>query len=187
VAFAKSDYSDSISWNDYREWPDGVFEYLLYRRIDDVEEPGLLAKTPSTQYVDHSLEFLTSTGGEFCYRVFAVENGSNPYGFIDTSYSAWACVKQASFLYMPNAFIPNSNYLNTVFKPAAAFIGKDGYSLRIYNRWAQLIFESDDPNKGWDGKQNGNDCQQGVYAWILSAVANDGTKIKKSGVVTLIR
>jgi gliding motility-associated-like protein len=37
----------------------------------------------------------------------------------------------------------------------------------VYNRWGELIFETDDRNEGWDGKKNGQVVEQGTYTWVL--------------------
>lgn len=50
---------------------------------------------------------------------------------------------------MPNAFHPGG--VNSVFNPSEYFLGLDGYSLEIYNRFGEVIFETKNPGDGWDG------------------------------------
>lgn len=88
----------------------------------------------------------------------------------------------------PNAFNPNSPVEeNRVFK---VFADPDNrvkkFTMNIYNRWGQLIFESDDINEGWDGTANGKDCNAGVYVWTIYLEGTDG-KSTNRGTVTLVR
>ena len=56
----------------------------------------------------------------------------------------------------------------------------------IYNRWGQLIFETNDINEGWDGTKNGNPCNIGVYVWAIYYEGGEG-EITNKGTVTLVR
>jgi gliding motility-associated-like protein len=68
---------------------------------------------------------------------------------------------------MPNAFTPDGNGLNDVFKPVTQRNTLEPYLLQVYNRWGQLIFSSSDPDRGWDGTFNGKSCSTGYYTYIL--------------------
>jgi gliding motility-associated-like protein len=88
---------------------------------------------------------------------------------------------------IPTAFTPNGDGLNDTFGPHNA-VKADNYQFRIYNRWGQLIFESKDWKKRWDGKVNGSLQGTGVYVWMLTYNDHDtGQKVLKKGTVTLIR
>jgi gliding motility-associated-like protein len=56
----------------------------------------------------------------------------------------------------------------------------------IYNRWGQLVFETDTILEGWDGTQNGNPCNMGVYVWVVYYEGENG-KVTNKGSLTLIR
>jgi len=58
---------------------------------------------------------------------------------------------------------------------------------RIYNRYGQLVFQSNTPSQGWDGTFNGTPQPIGVYAYTLEATFDNGTKTTKKGDITLIR
>jgi gliding motility-associated-like protein len=60
-------------------------------------------------------------------------------------------------------------------------------TFRIYNRWGQKVFESNDVNIGWDGTYKGNPQPMDVYAYTVEAEYFDGTKVAKKGDITLIR
>lgn len=69
-------------------------------------------------------------------------------------------------VYVPNAFTPDGDGRNDTFLPSL-FSSVDKWEFRVFNRWGELIFESKDPQAGWDGTRNGKDAPQGVYVWDL--------------------
>ncbi|MDR6567665.1 T9SS type B sorting domain-containing protein [Chitinophaga ginsengisegetis] len=88
---------------------------------------------------------------------------------------------------LPNAFSPNGDGRNDVFRPVVRGQMFD-YELRIFNRWGELIFMSSDNHKGWDGKYKGVPVDVGTYVWWLSykKVAGGSSNVLK-GEVTVIR
>jgi gliding motility-associated-like protein len=58
---------------------------------------------------------------------------------------------------------------------------------KIFNRWGQIVFETTDPNKKWDGTQNNIELQPGNYVWIIDGYCNNGKRIRKQGNVLLAR
>ncbi|MEY5042731.1 MAG: hypothetical protein RLZZ414_2298 [Bacteroidota bacterium] len=92
-------------------------------------------------------------------------------------------------LFVPNAFTPNDDNLNETFKPVAVnFID---YEIFIFNRWGELIYQSQDIESPWNGTYLGNPVQQDVYVWliIISGLNNDLQKQNQqhTGTVTLYR
>jgi gliding motility-associated-like protein len=86
---------------------------------------------------------------------------------------------------LPNAFTPNGDGLNDVFGPLG-----EGFSVlyfRVYNRWGELIFESNDIQNHWDGTFKGEPVPNGVYAWVLNWANALGNEDVMSGNVTVIR
>ncbi len=90
------------------------------------------------------------------------------------------------YFYIPSAFTPNGDGLNDIFKPT--FAGSvSGYHLSIYNRWGGNVFDSKNPEEGWDGTLKGYAQPTGVYIWICS-YSLDGKALRKDkGTVTLLR
>lgn len=92
-----------------------------------------------------------------------------------------------SKLEMPNAFSPNGDGINDIYK------AKDGYQsiiefhAYIFNRWGQKLYEWDDPARGWDGKYNGKDVKQGVYFVLVKAKGADGRTFNIRRDVNLLR
>ena len=89
-------------------------------------------------------------------------------------------------LWIPNSFTPNGDGLNDVFKPET-LAEIEEYTMLIFNRWGQQIFESNNINKAWDGKYKGRIVESGVYTYRIEA-RDKLTKEKKvyNGRVTLI-
>lgn len=90
-------------------------------------------------------------------------------------------------LYPPDIFTPNGNGTNETWKPTTDKLMQ--YHLTIFSRWGDKVFETKDPNEGWDGTIRGGAlATNGVYIYIIDAVDLNGKYIKtKYGAVTLTR
>jgi len=89
-------------------------------------------------------------------------------------------------LEMPNVFTPNSDGNNDTFHPLIN-IGISISVLTIYNRWGQKLFETNDINKGWDGKYHENECPDGTYFWILNYKTPKNDSNTEKGFLTLFK
>jgi gliding motility-associated-like protein len=89
-------------------------------------------------------------------------------------------------LLVPNAFTPDKNGLNDVFRPVFDASVRQ-YQLNIYNRWGIPIFSSYDISKGWDGTVNKLPQTVGVYVWVISYTSKSGRHHSINGTVTLVR
>lgn len=94
-------------------------------------------------------------------------------------------VMPIGFVKFPDAFTPNDDGLNDVFLPAA-FKSVKKFNLKIYNAWGNLVFVSNSPNEGWDGKYNNKQADTGVYFWILKGNYENGKPFTGSGNLTLL-
>lgn len=91
------------------------------------------------------------------------------------------------YLAVPNAFTPNNDGTNDFLRPLNA-VKTSQLTFNIYNRWGQLVFQSADWKKGWDGMVNGLPQPAGIYAWILQYVDRDsGEKRMMKGTAMLVR
>lgn len=86
---------------------------------------------------------------------------------------------------VPNAFTPGRFGKNAIVKVEGFGIGK--LSWKIYNRWGQVVFSTSNRNEGWDGTFKGQLQAMDVYTYTLDAEFTDGTKIRKTGDITLLR
>lgn len=89
----------------------------------------------------------------------------------------------------PNAFRPNSPIEeNRTFMPLKTGVDETRFNLKIYNRWGELVFETNSPNNPWKGEtQNGQPVPAGNYVWIANYFDIQGIEHQKRGQVLLIR
>jgi gliding motility-associated-like protein len=88
---------------------------------------------------------------------------------------------------IPNAFTPNGDSKNDLFKIFGTELVTE-FKLRIFNRYGQVVFETTDKNKGWDGKLNGQASPAGGFIYLLSYKENGSIELKQvKGTFILIR
>lgn len=88
--------------------------------------------------------------------------------------------------YIPNAFTPNNDGHNDILKPTV-FGNVIGYHFSVYNRWGQLVFQTSDLNKGWDGRLDGIPQPTGTYVWNCRFQQVGKKQEDKEGAVLLVR
>jgi gliding motility-associated-like protein len=88
-------------------------------------------------------------------------------------------------VFVPNTFTPNSDGVNDILFVRSNEIEELYFA--VYNRWGQMVFETTDMTKGWDGNYNGMKADPAVFAWYLRAKCFNGNELKKKGNTTLIR
>lgn len=135
---------------------------------------------------NNTLSVTWDIDGIFTFQGVRWDNGcvSNPQSFTIT---LELCPNE--IFYIPNAFTPDGDERNNLFKPIITS-GVDifNYTFLIYNRWGQIVWESFNPNIGWDGTYNGTMCQDGVYTWKLRFKTPKTDEVKEfKGSLTLIR
>lgn len=92
-------------------------------------------------------------------------------------------------VFVPNAFSPNDDGINDQFLPFSD-CALEAFQLRIFDRWGSVLFESDDPGIGWDGRVQSEKIGIGVYVWMLdfTVVENNQPRvINLSGDILLVR
>lgn len=111
---------------------------------------------------------------------------STQYNCLDTAYQT-IIIEPDFVFYIPNSFSPNDDGINDTFSGKGIFIRK--YEMRIFDRWGNLIFVSDDVDKAWDGKANhGAGIAEGdVYIYSINIVDYKKGKHSYKGIVTLVR
>lgn len=98
-------------------------------------------------------------------------------------------INEEAEYYIPNTFTPNGDNINELFKIVGVGISNQEFEMLIYNRWGQVIFKTNDPSKGWDGKVgSGNEAPAGIYVYMISFKFNSSKdKINKVGDIHLFR
>ena len=183
-----------LFWNEYEGWDSTVAYYNIYRGINGNGANTLFATVPPAndgklnKYVDNVFDN-TYAVGDYCYRIEAVQGSINPaYEPVissATSNSNEVCVTQQPKFYVPNAFTPGG--LNNLFIPQGQFFDFTLFEMVIYNRWGELVYETRDINKGWDGTKDGNVVQVGSYVYMIRFVDADGKEHRRKGTVTVLK
>ncbi|MCC7297151.1 MAG: PKD domain-containing protein [Bacteroidia bacterium] len=183
-----SDFRPVLNWTAYKEWKEGVKEYVIEKRNGSGAfiEVGRTPTGNDTNYLDavSSLNCVPI----FEYRVYAIRN--TPIGLPDSvwdvrSYSNVDGPPVETKIFIPNAFTPDGNSINEGFRPDGIYIAS--YTMKIYNRWGEKVYEGDACMNAWDGTYLGANAQEGVYAYLVDARGSDGKVYRFTGDVTLLR
>lgn len=94
-------------------------------------------------------------------------------------------IRAIGTLFIPNTFTPNGDNINDEF--VVTVTNLLSYHLRIFNRWGDLLFETNSIFGNWNGLHNGNPVPMGTYYYVIDGADLNGSKIKESGSVTVIR
>ncbi len=141
----------------------------------DSQNSSSVLQNPSFTYTDPT-----------CYNAKLIV--TSPDGCLDTA-AAEICIKPEVALYEPDAFTPNGDGLNDFFFPKGEGIDWSTFHMMIFDRWGNLIYETRDINKGWDGKANGGSqiAQEDVYVWKIDVTDDTGARQNLIGHVALIK
>jgi len=97
---------------------------------------------------------------------------------------------ECTLLWVPNAFTPTGDGINDYFEPKAS-TSLQAYNIVIYNRWGEMVFESDQIDQPWDGTFRGQPCPGGVYHYVIHYTGQADRQVylrnRKTGHVVLIR
>ncbi len=90
-------------------------------------------------------------------------------------------------VYIPNAFTPDLDGINEIWK--VEIRGIDKYEISIYNRWGLLVFHSTDPTEAWNGNSNGGDyyVPDGIYSYLIEYRGLNSDSIIKTGSISVLR
>jgi len=148
------------------------------RRYVIRDRPGeLLFTTPSPDF-DYTLR---DTG-----TVFITQIVTHPSGCVDTLTKDLR-LRLINTYFMPDAFTPNGDGLNDVFTPVGLLVGVTEYRLRVWTRWGELIYSTDQPKEGWDGSFNGRQSPGGGYLWDAQYIDVNGDMASFKGGCVLVR
>jgi gliding motility-associated-like protein len=151
-----------------------------------------LSQGANSYYYNFDNNGFTSSAANFSHNYitsgsdYPIQIVTNQYGCKDTM--ILTLIIQPISLYIPNTFTPDEDEHNTLFKPTTDFEIFE-WQLRIYNRWGELVFQSNDYSIGWDGHFGEIQCQDGIYSYDLQyrSCEQEQKKIQVSGHVNLIR
>lgn len=123
--------------------------------------------------------------GKFTIKLTAISD----YGCTSTKLADINILEDVIY-YIPNSFTPNNgDKLNDLFHPVfTSGVSLDRFNFMIFNRWGVVVFQSSNPDFGWDGKVDGVDAMSGTYTWKVE-YKESSTEIRnyKVGKVNLLR
>jgi gliding motility-associated-like protein len=117
------------------------------------------------------------------YVVITDSNGCSNRDSVFVEVRAVLCNEPEIFI--PNAFTPNSDGSNDVVYVRGNTIKE--LTFKIYDRWGEKVFETNNPAKGWDGYYKGKIATPAVYVYYIEAVCFNNEKFFKKGNITLVR
>lgn len=184
---ALEDFENQITWSAATLEYGTVQDYSLYKYVGNTAQR--IATLPATDlsYTD-VLDLSNENEAENCYFVLAniVLNFPNGQSIFTQSQSNQTCAVQSSNIQIPNAVSPSGK--NRSFRPIVVFSRSiSNYSMLIFDRYGQQIFESNNLYDAWDGTKNGQALKMGMYVYFIRFQAPDGTWIERRGTVMLVR
>ena len=169
-----------MNWTRYQGWPLGVgyYEVEFYD-----EYTGTWKTVGSTNPIDSVFtdRLTNAKQSTYCYRIVAYDRENHSI----ISRSNVACMPTQMHIYVPNVFSPNIDAKNETFNAKGVFVFD--YNMKVYNRWGELMYETNDIKAGWDGTYEGKMCQEGVFVYVIKATGSGAQYFYKHGNVTLIR
>jgi gliding motility-associated-like protein len=179
-------YKNLLRWSPFSMEYGTVYSYQIYRIVDDT--PELISSVPSNilLYKDE-VNGYNPNEADIRYYVVAQVYIELPDGTTKAvfSQSNTILIEQQSKIFMPNAFAPEGT--NDLFKPVMVFAENSTFQMVIYDRWGKLLFQTTDPEAGWDGRNGGNIMRQGVYTYVVRVTQLNSDVVEQRGTVLLIR
>lgn len=132
------------------------------------------------RFTDKDLEYSFTEEGKDYIRFV----GSNADGSCEVTGETYEVSIGKSELRIPNAFSPNGDGINDIWKVAFASLVK--FKCWIFDRNGKQLFFFDNPREGWDGTHHGKKVAPGVYFYVIEALGADGVKYKKGGDINIL-
>ena len=173
-----SEYDKTLVWSEYEGWIDGVIEYIL----EKYDENGqLIESIPLGLSTSYNEDYATNSYQYVLYKIVAVPfdltNGNVDSNILEVIYR--------SKVTFPNAFSPDGDGLNDVFNFKSRYV--TAVKMKIYNRWGELVYQTNEVDRGWDGTINGKPAPLGAYIHHTELTDDMGITFVKSGEIILIR
>ena len=164
---------NELTWNDAVPFTDGLDSYDLIQ-----SESGTL--TPMGLNTTFAIDLTNQPKTEFSFQIRAKSKSGNLLSF-----SNLIKYEQNVMLLIPDAFTPNGDNVNERFEIKGLFI--NSFKISVFNRWGQVVFQSDDILQSWDGTINGANAPAGYYTYKTEISDIEDKSFVKEGTVLLIR
>jgi gliding motility-associated-like protein len=172
------DNTVSLSWTPYEGWENGVDHYVVQKFNGQGQLLGTVNVSNATTYVDNVPDSQNQT---VVYRITAIANDA---GIASSVSNAFTVIKEPN-LFHPTAFTPNDDGLNDIFNVYGQFI--TAFEMRIFNRWGEMMYVTEDLEDGWDGHYKGTLMPEGTYVFRATITDQVGRTYDRSGTVVLLK
>ncbi|MBI2259442.1 MAG: gliding motility-associated C-terminal domain-containing protein [Flavobacteriia bacterium] len=136
-----------------------------------------------TSTSENPVHTFPSQAGNYLVTLISYQNG-----LCNDTVSRIIRIPTDDFLYVPNTFTPDGDEYNQLFEPIISDgVMAESYTLLIFNRWGEILFESHDPSIGWDGTYNAYSVEKGLYVWRIQFENLKYEKIVRHGHVLLLK
>ncbi len=174
-AYFYANAENTAGWSEYYEWR---FTY------EGEQSPYLIRYEQDTSYI------FTKAGSSTIVLYAKFTNDTDTIEYAEDYWAALTPIIVSiaeSKLEFPNAFSPNDDGINDIYKAKEGYQSIVEFKAVIYNRWGQKIYEWSDPAEGWDGTWHGKDAAQGTYYVRVTARGADGKRYDIRRDVNLLR
>lgn len=130
---------------------------------------------------DQDMNYTFTSAGKYFIKLYITDTQTNEGYESD----AFMVAITESELRVPNAFSPNGDGVNDVFKVSYKSLVK--FNATIFNRWGQELFRWNNPDEGWDGSSHEKQVKDGVYFIVIEAVGADGVKYNYKKDINILR
>ena len=162
-----------LTWNDAVPFTEGLDSYDVIQ-----SESGVL--TPMGLNTTYPIDLTNQPKTEFSFQIRAKSKSGSLLSF-----SNLIKYEQNVMLLIPDAFTPNGDNVNERFEIKGLFI--NSFQISVFNRWGQVVFQSDDILQSWDGTINGANAPAGYYTYKTEISDIEDKPFVKEGTVLLIR
>ncbi len=155
---------------------------IQYGPLSHFWDFGTGIPTDTSHQVSPTFAYQDKDTGTYLIRLWV----ESEHGCSDSS-QQWIKIGPDVTVYAPNVFSPNQFGPTRNERFWVIANGITSFNVQVYNRWGEMMYESDDQFEGWDGTFNGVDCQEAVYMYVVRVTGFDDKFYEFSGTVTLLR
>ncbi|MEZ4879543.1 MAG: gliding motility-associated C-terminal domain-containing protein [Chitinophagales bacterium] len=183
----KNEYINYLVWNYNTDCDTSVIvQTKIYYKAPNTSSFVLLDSFGKIDILAYTHILDLSVAG--CYYIQTIGKSGK------TNVSNTVCVDDCPVYNLPNAFTPNNDGSNDLFTPILPYGGVAKIDFKVFNRWGNLVFETNDPNINWDGtdSKNGSVLNTAVYYYVCDVYYQTSNGLQKlstplSGYIHLFR
>lgn len=178
----------NIEWNDFYTDSAQILSYNVYTYQDSILTLfGSYGNGIEQATYDDLFDYTADSITEVCFMIIAEYynlNDNTPRLLLRNS-SNIVCLKPTPKLFMPNAIAPQG--INRSIKPILFLASDNGYSFKVFNRWHQMVFSTNNRDEAWFGDYNGTPAPVDAYLYFIEYQGVDGQRYTATGTINLIR